>query len=53
MAQVRIELQKLKELISSNHKSSAQFCQVKQVAMVNIGQKKFIANKLINPVKEK
>jgi hypothetical protein len=35
-------------------KSSAQFCQVgRQVAKVNIGQKKFIANKLINPVKEK
>jgi multidrug resistance efflux pump len=44
LAQVRIELQNPKELINS-HQSSAQFCQVGQVAKVNIGQgKSFLAN---------
>lgn len=37
MAQVRIELQNPQELIN-NKQSSAQFCQVGQVAKVNIGQ---------------
>lgn len=46
MAQVRIELQNPKELIS-NSQSSAQFCQVGQVAKVNIGQENTLLASLL------
>lgn len=45
MAQVRIELQNPQELIN-NKQSSAQFCQVGQVAKVNIGQENSLLTSL-------
>lgn len=46
MAQVRIELENPQELISSKQ-SSAQFCQVGQVAKVNIGQENSLLTSLL------
>ena len=46
MAQVRIELQNPQELIN-NKQSSAQFCQVGQVAKVNIGQENSLLTSLL------